>query len=146
MMRDPIDRSLFIRWLNLEKIIAAGEGDWEMSPRATDSIWERTILPVLRERKDQLAVDYWTNRIQREGAGTDTDRAFDAAHFANVRRPELLWKRAHEMLAIGQRNRAINEMFAVVKGFPSHPSAADWAAKLEELLKPAAPPAPAPAP
>jgi hypothetical protein len=138
MLREPLDRSIFVRWLALEKQIASGEGEWEMVPRAADSIWLKTILPVLRGRKDQLAVDYWTDRIQREAAGAgDADRAFDAARFAAIRKPELLWSRAGEMLAIGQRNRAIGEMFGIIKTYPAHPSAGEWAASLEKLLQPA---------
>jgi hypothetical protein len=137
MMKTPVTGSIFVRWLALESLIGKGGGDWEMVPRATDSIWEKSVLPVLRGRKDQLAVDYWTNRIAREEAGVaGTERAFDAARFASFRRPELLWTRAQEMLAIGQRNRAMREMFAIIKASPGHPSAAEWTAKLEELLKP----------
>jgi hypothetical protein len=40
------------------------------------------------------------------------------------------------MLAVGQRNRAMTEMMAIIKAYPSHPASGTWIATLENLLKP----------
>ena len=38
------------------------------------------------------------------------------------------------MLLLGQRNRAVTEMFNLIKAFPQHPDAAGWISQLEGLI------------
>jgi len=43
------------------------------------------------------------------------------------------------VLSIGQKNRAVTDMFALIKTYPSHPDAQKWVTRLEEVLTGAAP-------
>ena len=75
-------------------------------------------------------------KIKRESDSAKSRPAFDQEKFNTERYPQLLWNRAQEYVAIGQPNRALGEMFKVVKGYPQHPSLGDWIAQIEALLAP----------
>lgn len=121
---------------------AAG-GTWESSPAGLDGIFLKIILPELRSQKDARVLEYWDLKLKKEADAASRSRlAYEIEKFNNERRPTLLWSRSQEFIALGQKNRAISEMFGVIKAHPTHPQADDWIAALEQLL---APPAPAPA-
>jgi len=120
--------------------------DWEPTPANADGIYEKVVLPQLRTEKDARAVEYWDGKMQREAdRATLSKLTFEIEKFNQVRRSQLLWNRAEEYAQIGQKNRAITEMFAVIKGNPTHADAGAWIAELKTLLVPA-PPAGAAAP
>ena len=120
---------------------AAG-GTWESSPAGLDGIFQKIILPELRDQKDMRVLEYWDLKLKKEADAASRSRlAYEIEKFNNERRPTLLWSRSQEFIALGQKNRAISEMFGVIKAHPTHPQADDWIAALEQLL---VPPAPAP--
>ena len=132
LMRRPMGESLIVRGLGVN---LAPAPDWVMAPGRIDEMWLRVILPVLRDKQDPSAVDYWTRKIERESVvATRSKRTFDANRFAKSIKPVLLWNRAKEFYLIGQKNRGITEMLAVIKAYPTHPEAEGWAAHLEEYL------------
>jgi hypothetical protein len=64
-----------------------------------------------------------------------------------IRRPSLLWSRAQDVMLLGQTNRALGEMFNILKGNPQHPNASSWISTLEAFVSPTAvSPTPATAP
>ncbi len=125
---------------------------WELSPGNVDGIFDKTVLPEFRETKDPRLLEYWDQRIKREGeAATKSGLALEVDNFNQIRLPGLKWQKAQDELLLGQRNRALNDMFNLVKSYPAHPEAQAWLTKLEELLgdsgaAPAADPAAAAAP
>ncbi len=134
ILKGKIDDSIFVRWYGIGGLIGGME-NWEMSPGNMDGIYQKTIQPELRKQKDPRIVEYWDSKIQREASqATKSSLAFDAGKFDQVRKPSLLWNRAEDVLSIGQKNRAATDMFALVKGYPTHPEAAKWVARLEEVL------------
>ena len=134
MMKRSVTDSIFVRWYGIGKTME-GLKEWETNPGNVDGMYQRTILPQMRKDKDPRVIDYWDARLQREALDArDSKRAFNAEQFDLVRRPTLLWSRAKEMAGIGLRNRAITEMFALVKGFPDHPSNAEWIAQLTTFI------------
>jgi hypothetical protein len=64
--------------------------------------------------------------------------------FNQVTRPQLQWDRAVEMENIGLRNRAITEMFSIVKANAAHPNADTWMTALKTRIQPPAPESAAP--
>ncbi len=116
---------------------------WENSPGNVDGIFQNIILPELRVERDPRLIEYWDMKIKREGENAaKTKLAFDSEKFTQVRRPELLWSKAQDEIILGQKNKAITEMFTIVKSFPAHPNAANWITNLEALLLPPVPGAP----
>ena len=134
ILRQSVNASIFLKWYGSEKILG-NVHDWEMNPGNLDGIWRTTILPQMRKEKDQRAILYWDNKLKlATDAAAETKRVFDVDQFRFIRKPALLWSRAKDLIAIGQRNRGISEMFNIVKNWPDHPNNAAWIAKLEGIL------------
>ncbi len=149
-MKKDISSSIFVEWYQIRDWIASAPG-WEMRPGAVDGIFGLTILPEMRAEKDPRVLDYWDNKINTESLNaSDTKITFEIDKFNQVRRPSLLWARAKDQMAIGQKNNAIKAMFALINDNPNHPNASDWVAELEGIIHDqtaaAAPPPGAPAP
>ncbi len=145
-LKKPLSESLIVKWYNIGGLLPDGEGEWEMSPGNVEGIYETTVLPALREVKDPRLIQYWDAKIAREGSqARQSALAFNAGKFIEVRKPALLWNRAEDLLVLGQKSKAIGEMFALIKAHPSHPQVGGWIGTLEGILSAAAP-APAPLP
>jgi hypothetical protein len=114
--------------------------NWEGNPGNLDGIFEAIVLPELRNQRDPRLLEYWDGKIRRESeAVAKAKLAYETEKFLQVRRPELAWKRAQDVLVLGQRNKAIGDMFNVIRTYPTHPSAGEWIGKLEELIAPPSP-------
>jgi hypothetical protein len=118
-----------------------GEGaSWEMIPGNQGGIYNAIILPEYRASKDPRLLDYWDMKIRKEQEGIYAGMPdFQERQWSQVKRPSLLWSRAQDQLLIGQRNRAITEMYNLIKAFPQHPDSAAWISQLEAILVPQAP-------
>ncbi len=133
-----------VQWMKIADLVAPE--NWETTPGNLEAIYNKVVLPEMRDQKDPRVLEYWDLKIKRESDVASAKRVdFEITKFNTVRRPELLWSRAEDMALIGQKNKAAGEMLALIKAHPTHPSAAAWIGKLEELLVPPPPPAPAPA-
>ena len=153
-LRKPLGDSVFVRYFQIGPYLSAVD-NWSDQPLDVDSIYQKAILPTLRDMKDPRVLDYWMAKLQLEATQTDKSNNNLAVNkFNNVRRPELLWNRAEDEEVIGQHNQAVADMLALAKAHPDHPDFDKWAARLTELVKPVqaevivrdAPDQPAPAP
>lgn len=134
LMKRSVSDGIFARWYQLAPWIA-GAKDWEMTPGNVDGIFTKSILPVLREAKDRRLLEYWDQKLQDEQRDAQkSGLAFNADKFEQTRKPALLWSRAQDELVLGLKNRAISDMFALVKNNPGHPSIEQWTARLEAVL------------
>lgn len=116
---------------------------WEPVPGNVDGIYKSIILPEFRANKDPRLLDYWDMVLKRHSESIYAGMPdFDERQANQVQRPTLLWSRAQDVMVLGQKNRAITEMFTLIKTYPLHPEIANWMAQLEGIL---APPPPAPA-
>jgi hypothetical protein len=158
ILRTAVGGSPVARWLQLGDLLGedskkrgggngGGGNAWEFTPGNVDGIFNNIILPEFRANKDPRLLEYWDLRIKQE-----TERAaekkldVEQRDWTQIRRPNLLWSRTQDLIILGQKNRAITEMFGLLKAHPQHPSAQAWIAAIEGLLLPAsAPAAPAPA-
>ena len=142
IMKKPLGSYIIANWLQVSPLLTKGE-EWELIPGNIDGIFEKSVLPYWRENKSPYLVDYWDRKIADEAADSEeSGLESSAGKFNLLRRPSLMWSRAQEYIVLGQSNRAYNEMFAILKAYPSHPQFATWANTLKEKLSP---PAPAPA-
>ncbi|HWL52979.1 MAG TPA: hypothetical protein VNQ90_11125 [Chthoniobacteraceae bacterium] len=136
LWRKPVTDGMFANWLRLAPLIS-GDKEWEPVPSKVDGIYQKTILPVLRKAKDPGLLRYWDTRMAlEEKIAADSRLTFEIEKYQYVTKPSLLWARAQEVIVLGQRNHAINEMFALIKKYPDHPDNAAWIAHLESVLKP----------
>jgi hypothetical protein len=121
-----------------------GEGEggsgWEPVPGNVDGIYRSIILPEFRATKDPRLLEYWDMVLKREAEKVVPGMPdYDERQLTQVRRPALLWARAQDVMLLGQRNRALTEMFNLLKAYPQHPEAAGWISQLEGMLAPSAP-------
>ena len=145
VMRLSIAGSPVARWLQLgdmfrdagRKAKDSGQSSWELVAGNVDGIYDTVILPEYRASKDPRLLDYWDMVLKRETERT-RDRKLDVEQrdWNQVKRPGILWARAQDVLLLGQKNKAITEMFNLIKTFPQHPEAAKWITQLEALLLP----------
>jgi hypothetical protein len=112
---------------------------WEMSPGNVDGMFNSIILPELRAAHDSRIFEYWDMKIKKDSEAVKNKPAYDQEKFLKETYPQLLWNRANEYVALGQPNRALGEMFKVVKTYPQHPNLGNWIQQIEGLLAPPAP-------
>ncbi len=159
IVRPGLAASPVVKWMKLADFVkpagadgarggrraeAPAGGNWESNPGNLDGIFQNIILPELREQKDARVLEYWDLKLKKEADTASRSRlAYEIEKFNNERRPTLLWSRAQEFIVLGQKNRAVSELFAVIKAHPTHPQADDWIAALEQLLAPPTPTTPA---
>jgi hypothetical protein len=126
-----------------------GSTGWEMTPGNVDGIYNSIILPEFRATKDPRLMEYWDLRIKQETEkAAEKKLDVEQRDWLQIRRPNLLWSRTQDMIILGQKNRAITEMFNLLKANPQHPSANAWISAIETALLPTfqAPATPEPAP
>ncbi len=137
--RAPVNGSVAAQVLKISELLAVEK--WEMNAGNADGIFNKIVLPELRAQRDPRLLEYWDMKLKREAeSATKSKLAFDADIFNQVRKPEILWSRAQDVLALGQRNRAISEMFNLIKSYPAHPNATAWMTGLEQVIVPPAAP------
>jgi hypothetical protein len=114
---------------------ATADDMWPMTPGDIDGIQRAIILPEYRATQDPRIIAYWDWVIRRESEAVAKRKVnYDENRFNTVRKPALVWQRAQDLIAIGLRNRAINDMVAVLKANPLHPQAENWMRDLESIL------------
>ncbi len=134
IVKQPVSSNIFARWYNLGEQLGGLE-NWEPSPGNVDSIYKQLLLPIMRKNRDPRILQYWDRKIAAETAAASTAAAaFSTDHFNQIRRPELLWSRAEDMVAIDERDQGLAEMYNLIKSFPTHPSAGKWIDELQGLL------------
>ena len=135
-LRKPLGEIVFVRYFQIGPYLSAVD-NWSDQPFDVDSIYEKAILPTLRDTKDPRVLDYWTAKLQSEAAHIEKgSNSLAMNKFNNVRRPQLLWNRAEDEEVIGQHNQAVADMLALARAHPDHPDFDKWAARLTELVKP----------
>ena len=118
----------------------AAPASWETVPGNVNGIYNAIILPEFRATKDPRLLEYWDLMIKKEQENIYAGMPdFEERQWSQIKRPAMLWSRAQDLLLIGQRNRAVTEMYNLIKAFPQHPEAAAWISQLEQSLAPAAP-------
>ncbi len=134
VLKSSLNESVFTAFYQVGPYIA-GVPEWEMRQFDVEGIYEKTILPELRRRKDPRLLDYWDRRLQTEaGRGEHTQNALSANKFARITKPGLLWQRAEDELLLGDKPRAVNDMLALIKMYSDHPDFGKWTARLEEIV------------
>jgi hypothetical protein len=142
----PVNGSIFAKWYQAGDMLG-GLKDWELVPGNIGGMYDKSIIPEMRRQKDPRLLTVWDERIQRESAAASgAQLQIESARFNEIRLPALQWERAQDMLLLGDRAKALNEMFGVIKQHPGHSQAETWLAALEALLNgnPAAEASPAP--
>lgn len=139
LLGKSIADSVFVKWLRLGSSLPKGE-DWELNPGNLSGILEKNVRMPLRQAKNPTLLATYEQEMKfLADRVTSTRREHDATEFNTILRPRLQLARANDMAELGQKNRAVNEIFLLVKTYPQHPDFGKWLQRLRELLTPAAP-------
>lgn len=145
LLNKPVSGSIFAQWLPLAEWLPDGK-NWEQKPGDVPGILEKNIRSAMRDKKDPQLIQTWDLEMKIEAARITTGRSdHQADQFNSVTRPRLQFKQAQDMALVGQPNRALAEIIALVRANPLHPDFGIWVAKIRESAKPSAPTPAAPA-
>jgi hypothetical protein len=134
-----IANGLIANWMHLHDY-ANGIDSWENVPGNIDGIYTNIIQPELRVQKDPRVFEYWDTRMKVDSdTATRTKLTFEIDKYNTLTAPNLLFNRAQEYIALGQKNRAATEMYGIIQKYPNHPKAGEWITALQGLLAPPAP-------
>ena len=152
ILNKSVAGSMITNMLHLREYVKDIDG-WENVPGDLDGIYKAVIQPELRAERDPRVFEYWDTKMKVESeTASRTKLTFEIDKYNSDTAPTLLFGRAQEYVALGQKNRAATEMYGIIQKYPSHPLATTWITTLQNLLAP--PPetttgtttAPAPAP
>ena len=115
----------------------SGSSGWEPVPGNVSGIYTGIILPEFRETKDARILEYWDMMLRKGQESLYSGMpAFEERQWTQVNKPLTQWARAEDMLVIGLKNRALTEMFNIIKANPLHAESAHWITKLEQIAAP----------
>ncbi len=138
LLEKPLGQSVFSQWMRLAEWLP-DEKSWESKPGDVGGILEKNVRSVLRQNKDPQLIQTWDLQMKVEADRITAGRSeHQADQFNAVTKPKLLFKRAQDMVLVGQPNRGLTEMVALVRTYPAHPDFASWLGKIRESIKPAA--------
>jgi hypothetical protein len=130
----PVQSGVLARWLLVQEAPAADD-QWEPRPGDLDGILEKNVRRTWRRSKDPRLLATWDLQIQTEeqlsGLTKDPD---ETASFNSLARPRLIYRRALDLVALDQPNRATQEILPLIRRHPEHPDAPEWIATLRNLL------------
>lgn len=131
----PIQDGPFAKYYQIENQLSKLP-QWELMPSNAWSILEKTVFPVLREKKNPEILAIWDERIAREKDLTEKSAASDKKiRFESQTQPSFYWGRAKDAYAIGQEKAAVSEMMNLVRSYPLHPNFEAWTTELSAMLK-----------
>ncbi len=135
LLGGSLNDSIFVKWFRIEALLPKGD-DWELKPGDIAGIIRKDVRPVLRKAKDPRLIETWEFEMQVAANRVTFGRLeHDATDFNTVTRPQMQFDRANDMVEIGQKNRAVAEIYSMVKAYPQHADFGKWIQRLRELLK-----------
>jgi len=134
LLDQPLGQSVFAQWLQLGQWLPEDK-IWEQKPGDVGGILEKNVRSILREKKDPMLLQTWDVQLKVEADRITEGRLqHEIDKFNNVTRPKLLFKRAQDMVIVGQPNRAAGEMVALLRANPTHPDFSSWLSTVRGLL------------
>ncbi len=149
ILKTAVASSPVAQWLQIAEILGDsgrkrkrggdddGSGGWEAVPGNVSGIYNAIILPEFRDSRDPRLLEYWDMMLRKNQESLYAGMpAFDEKQKTQIERPKIMWDRTQDMLVLGLKNRAVTEMFNLIKANPQHPDAAGWITKLEQIVAP----------
>jgi hypothetical protein len=126
LMNKPLQEGAFAQAAQIGGVLTNLK-DWELVPGNIDGILEKNVRRVLRQKKDPRAIETWDLQIDLEQKiANESDNEIAVANFTNSRRPQLLWRKANEFVALGQPVRGLSLMVELIRANPNHPDMERW--------------------
>ena len=113
--------------------------NWGFVPSGYAEILTKEVFPPMRDAKNPALIGLWDEYIAHETDKAEKNPLTDKrTHFENEDLPTLRWKRAEDMVAVGQNDAGVAQMLDLIQTFPLHPDNTKWMAELRGLLQPPA--------
>lgn len=143
LLEQPLGQSIFSQWLQLGPWLP-GDKVWEPKPGDVAGILEKNVRDALREQRDPQLLQTWDMQMKIEADRITEGRSqHEVDKFNQLTRPRLSFRKAQDMVVLGQPNRAVAEMVTLIRANPTHPDFANWVTAVKALLtKPAGAPSP----
>lgn len=135
LLDKPITDSVFTKWLRMAAWYPKSD-EWEMVPGNVSGILEKNVRPFMRLAKDPKVVETWEFEMKvLADRATGSRLEHQMTEFNTVVRPRLQLGRANDMVEMGQKNRAVSEIYSMIKNYPQHADFSKWVQRLRELAK-----------
>ena len=116
--------------------------NWAYLAGHIGQVYEKFVLPTLRESHPELVAAAWDRRIHLETQLIKVTKKEDAValeKFGNENLPRLQWRRAEDIFKVGQQQEASLAMLKLLSDHSEHPDASDWIDGFRKLLAPPEP-------
>ncbi len=134
LLDQPLGQSIFSQWFQLGPWLPEDK-IWESKPGDMAGILEKNVRGLLRKEKDPLLLKTWDLQLKIEADRITEGRSqHEIDKFNTLTRPQLLFRRAQDMVVVGNPNRGAGEMVALIRSNPSHPDFDAWVAAVRGLL------------
>ena len=113
--------------------------DWSYVPGNIGQVYEKFVLPTLKQNHPELVAAAWDRRIQLETQLVQMTKKEDAValgKFGNETLPRLQFRRAEDTFEVGLQQEASLAMLKLLSDHADHPDASDWIDAFRKLLVP----------
>lgn len=122
-----------VEWLQIKDLLP--DKDFNASAGDYFGILDKNVKSPLKRRNDPRLPGVWdlqiTTAMTQANSWKDSQKA---AAFKTEKLPNMLFGKCADMAAIGQPNRAVNEMMALIRAYPGNPSVPDWIGAAKNLI------------
>ncbi len=126
LLNKPLQQGVFAIANNLGQLLE-NQKEWELSAGNIDGILEKNLRRILRQNKDPRLSDTWDMQIRIEEEIADGGQNdLTGTTFTRTRRPQLQWRKANDLVAVGQPVRGLSLMLETIRSNPSHPDIEGW--------------------
>lgn len=100
------------------------------------AVFKKVLRPRLLEDKNKELLRIWDQRIARmDGAVEKKVKTLGADDYKILKRPELLWERASDQEALGEKEAAWAQKMEILRTCPYHPKLEEWVKELRGSLE-----------
>lgn len=133
LINQPVNKSSVVEWFQIFDLLP--DKDFAPSAGNYESIMEKNIRSPLKAMKDPRIIQTWDVQIAQEtAAATESNSKQQADTFNQTRLPELLFRKAKDTAAIGQSNRALDQIMVLIRNYPENPLTQGWITMARGLL------------
>ncbi|MEZ5304903.1 MAG: hypothetical protein R3F11_30275 [Verrucomicrobiales bacterium] len=136
ILRDSVMDSPFARAYKLRQQVRLSK-EWVLEPGDLGGIYDKIMLPYLRENKPTAVLSAWDKRIATESKFAEDRSENDPrilARFKENTLPRLRWERAQDRFLVGDQIGASQDMLALIKENMTHPEIDSWIQAMSERL------------
>ena len=100
------------------------------------AVFKKVLRPRLLEEKNKELLRLWDQRITRMDERVEKKvKTLGADDYKILKRPELLWERASDQEALGEKEAAWAQKMEILRTCPYHPKLEEWVKELRGSLE-----------